>query len=149
MVDLISLYSKKILSLAADIPHSERLAESDASVTKRSPLCGSTVTVDLALEGGQIAAFGQDVKACALGQASAAVLGEHAIGLTLDEARGVREDLRAMLKDGAKPPVGKFEKLKLLEPARDYKNRHASIMLAYDATVEAMESVGAGASAQG
>jgi NifU-like protein involved in Fe-S cluster formation len=149
MVDLISLYSKKILSLAADIPHTGRLPEPEASVTKRSPLCGSTITIDLAVEDGHIAAFGQDVKACALGQASAAVLGEHAIGLTLDEARTVREDLRAMLKDGAKPPKGKFEKLKLLEPARDYKNRHASIMLAYDATVEAMESVGAGAAAQG
>jgi len=149
MVDLISLYSKKILSLAADIPHAERLTDPEASITKRSPLCGSTITVDLTLEGGHIAAFGQDVKACALGQASAAVLGEHAIGLTLDEARDAREALRAMLKDGAKPPKGKFEKLKLLEPARDYKNRHASIMLAYDATVEAMETIGARATAQG
>lgn len=149
MVDLINLYSKRILSLAADIPHTERLVDPDATSTKRSPLCGSTITVDVKLERGRIAAFGQDVKACALGQASAAVLGEHAIGLTLDEARAAREALRAMLKDGAKPPVGKFEKLKLLEPARDYKNRHASILLAYDATVEAMESVGAQACAGG
>lgn len=141
MVDLISLYSRKILALAAEIPHAARLADPEASVVKRSPLCGSTITIDLNVENGRIAAFGQDVKACALGQASASVLGEHAIGLSLDEARAVREDLRAMLKDGAKPPAGKFEKLKLLEPARDYKNRHASIMLAYDATVEAMESV--------
>lgn len=149
MVDLINLYSKKILSLAADIPHAERLADPDASSMKRSPLCGSTVTVDIKVDRGRISEFGQDVKACALGQASAAVLGEHAIGLTLPEARSIREDLRAMLKDGAKPPVGKFEKLKLLEPARDYKNRHASIMLAYDATVEAMESIDAQACAGG
>ena len=149
MVDLISLYSKKILALAADIPHAERLAEADATSTKRSPLCGSTITVDINVADGKITEFGQDVKACALGQASAAVLGEHAIGLSLPEARKVRDDLRGMLKDGAKPPVGKFDKLKLLEPARDYKNRHASILLAYDATVEAMESIGAQACADG
>ena len=143
MVDLISLYSKKILALASDIPHAERLSDPDASAMKRSPLCGSTITIDVKVEQGRIAEFGQDVKACALGQASAAVLGANAIGLDLQEAQQIREDLRAMLKDGAKPPTGKFEKLKLLEPARDYKNRHASIMLAYDATVEAMESVGA------
>lgn len=149
MVDLISLYSKKILALAADIPHAERLSDPDATSTKRSPLCGSTITVDIKADRGSITEFGQDVKACALGQAAAAVLGEHAIGLSLDEARTIREDLRAMLKDGAKPPTGKFKKLKLLEPARDYKNRHASIMLAYDATVEAMESVGADVCAGG
>jgi len=149
MVDLISLYSKKILSLAADIPHAERLVDPDATSTKRSPLCGSTITVDVKTKQGCITEFGQDVKACALGQAAAAVLGEHAIGLSLDEARAIREDLRAMLKDGAKPPVGKFKKLKLLEPARDYKNRHASIMLAYDATVEAMESIDADVCADG
>lgn len=148
MVDLISLYSKKILALASDIPHAERLSDPDASCMKRSPLCGSTITVDIKVEQGRISEFGQDVKACALGQASAAVLGEHAIGLELQEARQVRETLRAMLKDAGKPPAGKFEKLKLLEPARDYKNRHASIMLAYDATVEALESVCAEACAE-
>ena len=149
MVDLISLYSKKILALAADIPHAERLVDADATSTKRSPLCGSTITVDLNVADGKITEFGQDVKACALGQASAAVLGEHAIGLNLSQARKVRDDLRAMLKDGAEPPLGTFEKLKLLAPARDYKNRHASILLAYEATVEAMESVGAQACVEG
>ncbi len=142
MVDLISLYSKKILALASDIPHAERLSDADASSMKRSPLCGSTVTVDVKVTRGRITEFGQDVKACALGQASAAVLGANAIGLDLPGARRVREDLRAMLKDGAEPPSGQFDQLKLLEPARDYKNRHASIMLAYDATVEALESIG-------
>jgi len=149
MVDLISLYSKRILALAADIPHSERLTDPDSSSTKRSPLCGSTITVDLKVSDGCIKAFGQDVKACALGQAAAAVLAEHVIGLNLEGARQVREDLRAMLKDGAEPPTGTFEKLKFLEPARDYKNRHASILLAYDATVEAMEAVGMQACADG
>ena len=141
MVDLISLYSKKILALASDIPHAERLADPDASSMKRSPLCGSMITVDVKVAQGRIAEFGQDVKACALGQASAAILGANVIGLDLPSAKRAREDLRAMLKDGAKPPAGPFEQLKLLEPARDYKNRHASIMLAYDATVEALESV--------
>ena len=149
MVDLINLYSKKILSLASDIPHAERLSNPDASSMKRSPLCGSTITIDIKVDQGRIAEFGQDVKACALGQASAAVLGANAIGLDLREAKQVRENLRAMLKEGAKPPSGKFEKLKLLEPARDYKNRHASIMLAFDATVEALESVCAAACAEG
>jgi len=147
--DLMKLYSQRILALAAGIPRIGRLENPDGTAMKRSPLCGSTITVDIKTERGRISEFGQDVKACALGQASAAVLGEHAIGLNLDEARQVREDLHAMLKHGAEPPTGKFEKLKLLEPARDYKNRHASIMLAYDATVEAMESVGAEACANG
>jgi len=138
MVDLISLYSKRILALAADIPHAERLPNPDGSASKRSPLCGSTVTVDVKLERGRVSEFGQDVKACALGQASAAILGANVIGLDLSDARTVRDALRAMLKDGAKPPKGAFEKLSLLEPARDYKNRHASIMLTLDATVEAM-----------
>ncbi len=147
MVDLISLYSKRILALAADIPHAERLTDSDATSTKRSPLCGSTITIDIKVLQGRITDFGQDVKACALGQAAAAVLAEHVIGLTINEVRQVRDDLYAMLKEGAEPPTGTFEKLKYLEPAREFKNRHASIMLAYDATLEAMESVGAQACA--
>lgn len=149
MADLISLYSKRILALAADIPHAERLADPDASSSKRSPLCGSTVTVDIKMDRGRISEFGQDVKACALGQASAAVLGENVIGMTLAEAQAVRESLRAMLKDGGLAPDYPFQKLKLLKPARDYKNRHASILLAYDALVEAMECVGERACAGG
>ena len=143
MADLINLYSKRILALAADVPRTERLAQPDGSACKRSPLCGSTVTVDVNVRDGLIAEFGQDVKACALGQASAAVLGANVIGLSLDDVRGVRDGLEAMLKTGGPPPAGAFEQLSLLQPARDFKNRHASIMLAYDATVEAMESVGA------
>ena len=149
MADLINLYSKRILALAADIPHSGRLADADATSTKRSPLCGSTITIDINVLDGYITEFAQDVKACALGQAAAAVLGEHVIGLSLTEICQVRDDLRAMLKEGTKPPEGLFEKLKYLEPARDYKNRHASIMLAYDATAEALKAVCAGVCADG
>jgi NifU-like protein involved in Fe-S cluster formation len=141
--DLIQLYSKRILALAADIPHAERLAAPQGSATKRSPLCGSTVTVDVRLDDGRIAAFGQDVKACALGQASAAVLGGAALGRGRDEIAAGRDALRAMLKDGAPPPAAPFDGLAVLEPARDYKNRHASILLAWDAALAAIDDAAA------
>lgn len=136
--DLIKLYSQRILGLAADIPHRGRLEAPQASVRKRAPLCGSTVTVDLDLAEGRIARFGQDVKACALGQASAALLGRHAIGRTRAEIEAARDQLRAMLKEGAPPPGAPFEGYEVLEPARDYRNRHASILLSLEATAEAM-----------
>ncbi len=137
--DMVKLYSQRILALAADIPHAERLANPQVSAKKRSPLCGSTVTVDLNLEDGRIAAFGQDVKACALGQASASVLGRAAIGRTRDEIATARSQLQAMLKAEGPPPEAPFEGFEVLTPARDYKNRHASIMLALDATLAAFD----------
>jgi NifU-like protein involved in Fe-S cluster formation len=136
--DLIQLYSGRILALAADIPHTDRLDAPDASVKKRSPLCGSTVTVDVKLEDGRIAAFGQDVKACALGQAAAAVVGQNAIGCTRAEIEAARDALRAMLKSDGPAPPAPFDGLEVLRPARDYKNRHASILLAVEATAEAV-----------
>ncbi len=135
--DLIKLYSGRILALAADVPHTGRLPDPEGSVRKRSPLCGSTVTVDVTLRDGRIAAFAQDVKACALGQAAAAVVGQNAIGLTRAEVEAARDALRAMLKSGGPPPAAPFDGLEVLRPARDYKNRHASIMLALEATAEA------------
>ena len=139
--DLIKLYSGRILALASDIPHTEPLADPQASVRKRSPLCGSTVTVALDVDGGgRIARYAQDVKACALGQASASVWGAAVVGLSLDEARAVRDALRAMLKDGGPVPPAPFDGFAVLEPARGYRNRHASILLAPDATVEALEA---------
>jgi NifU-like protein involved in Fe-S cluster formation len=137
--DLIRLYSQRILALAADIPHAERLPAPQVTAKKRSPLCGSTVTVDLAVEDGRISAFGQDVKACALGQASAAVLGAVAIGRTRDEIARARDQLAAMLKSGGPVPDAPFEGYEVLLPARDYKNRHASILLALDATLAAFD----------
>lgn len=137
--DLIKLYSGKILALAADIPHLERLEAPQATVKKRSPLCGSTVTVDLTLEDGRIAAFGQDVKACALGQASASVAGAAAIGRTLEEVERARDQLKAMLKNGGPAPDAPYDGLEVLLPAREFKNRHASILLALEATLEAMQ----------
>jgi NifU-like protein involved in Fe-S cluster formation len=137
--DLIKLYSQRILALAADIPHTDRLTDPDATVKKRSPLCGSTVTVDVRLDGDRIGDFGQDVKACALGQAAASVVGAAAIGRTRAEIETARDQLKAMLKDGGPAPDAPFDALEVLMPARDYKNRHASILLALEATAAAMQ----------
>lgn len=137
--DLIKLYSGRILELAAEIPHAERLADPQASVKKRSPLCGSTVTVDMDVEDGRVVRFGQDVKACALGQASAAVVGGSILGRTREEVERARDELRAMLKNDGPPPASPFDGLEVLLPARDYKNRHASIMLAWEATLAAID----------
>lgn len=137
--DLIKLYSARILALAAEIPHQERLAAPDATVKRRSPLCGSTVTMDVLVQDGRLAEMGQDVKACALGQAAAAVAGQAAPGCTLDEISRGRDQLRAMLKGQGGVPDAPFEGFEVLRPAVDYKNRHASILLAMEALAEAME----------
>jgi NifU-like protein involved in Fe-S cluster formation len=135
--DLINLYSTRILGLAADIPHRTRLSAPDGTAKRRSPLCGSTVTVDLALDGDKIVGFGQDVKACALGQASAAVVGHNIVGRSEAEVQTGRDQLFAMLKSGGPTPDAPFDGLEVLGPASEYKNRHASILLAFDATLDA------------
>lgn len=137
--DLIKLYSARILALAADIPHLERLEAPDATVKKRAPLCGSTVTVDIKVTDGRISAFGQDVKACALGQASASVVGGAILGTSRAQVETARDQLKAMLKQDGPAPDSPFDGLEVLMPAKDYKNRHASILLALEATTEAME----------
>ena len=136
--DLIKLYSQKILALAAAMPHTGRLEAPDGTARKRSPLCGSTVTVDVRVRDGRITGFGQDVKACALGQAAASIVGAAAIGRTRAEIETARDQLRAMLKDDGPVPAAPFDGLEVLLPAREYRNRHASILLALDATAEAM-----------
>ena len=138
--DLIKLYSARILALAADIPHLGRLEAPDASVKRRSPLCGSTVTVDVTVRDGRIATLGQDVKACALGQAAAAVAGDAAPGATLDQVEKARDQLRAMLKEGGPVPDAPFDGFEVLSPAAEYKNRHASILLSIEAMAEAMQA---------
>ena len=135
--DLIKLYSARILALAADIPHTDAPI---ATAKKRSPLCGSTVTVDLVTEGGQLTAFGQDVKACALGQAAASVVGANIIGRTRSDVAAARDQLRAMLKADGPIPLAPFNGFEVLQPARDYKNRHASILLSLDATLDAFDA---------
>lgn len=136
--DLMKLYSGRILALAADIPHHGRLAAPTATARRRSPLCGSTVTVDLVVTGGRVSDYGQDVKACALGQASASVVGSAIIGCDSGQIIRARDELSAMLKAGGPVPSAPFQGLEVLLPARDYKNRHASILLALEAAAEAM-----------
>jgi NifU-like protein involved in Fe-S cluster formation len=131
------LYSAKILKAAANMPRAGRLAAPDASAEKVSKLCGSRVLVDVRLKDGRIADFAQEVKACALGQAAAAILGEHALGASVEEIESTRDALRAMLKTGGAPPEGRFADLAMLAPVKDYPPRHASTMLAFEATAEA------------
>lgn len=139
--DLIKLYSGRILALAADIPHTERLEAPQASVKKRSPLCGSIVTVDVNMHEGKISAFGQDVKACALGQASASVVGAAILGCTADQAFSARDQLRSLLKGCGVIPDAPFEGFEVFLPASAYKNRHSSILLAIEATCEAITEI--------
>lgn len=137
--DLVKLYSPRILELAANIPRVGRLEAPDASARKRSPLCGSTVTVDIRMRDGRIADFAQDVKACALGQAAAAVVGGAIIGCDRATVSRARDELWAMLKEDGPSPSPPFEQLEVLRPARAFGNRHASIMLALEATLAAMD----------
>ena len=146
--DLIKLYSARILALATEIPHHARLSDPQASVKRRSPLCGSSVTIDLDMEDGRVSRFGQDVKACALGQASAAILGAVVIGRSAEELAQARDALRAMLlQDGPVPPAP-FDGYEVLLPAREYRNRHASILLALEAAAEASATLSASAEAR-
>lgn len=134
------LYHNRVLELAADIPHAERLADPDGTSLKVSRVCGSTVEVDVRLDAdGRIAEIGVEPKACALGQATTSILARHAIGRSLAEMEAARDALRAMLKDGAEPPQGEFWELRHLQPVRDYPPRHTSTMLAFEAAVEAMK----------
>jgi NifU-like protein involved in Fe-S cluster formation len=136
--DLVKLYSGRILALAADIPHLGHLAAPQAKVRRRSPLCGSTVTVEVVVKDGRIAEFAQDVKACALGQAAAAVTGQVIMGRSQAEVEQARDELTAMLKTQGPVPSAPFDGLEVLLPARDFRNRHASILLSLEATAEAM-----------
>ncbi|MEE9428410.1 MAG: iron-sulfur cluster assembly scaffold protein [Paracoccaceae bacterium] len=138
-IDLFKLYSAKILKLAADIPLLGQLESPDATVKRRSPLCGSTVSVDISMVDGCIDQYAHDVKACALGQAAASVVAANVVGRTGEEIRTARDQLLAMLADHGPEPSPPFDDLKVLLPAREFVNRHASIMLALQATLEAIE----------
>lgn len=136
--DLIKLYSGRILELAANMTRTERLDAPDATVQKRAPLCGSTVTVDVKLDGERVTDFAQDVKACALGQAAASVVGREIVGLQKSEVILARDELSAMLRNNGPAPSAPFDDLSVLMAARDFSNRHASILLALEAVVEAI-----------
>ncbi|WP_104020496.1 iron-sulfur cluster assembly scaffold protein [Roseovarius nitratireducens] len=147
--DLIKLYSARILALAADIPRHGRLGDPQATVRRRAPLCGSTVTVDLCCEDGRVSDYAAEVKACALGQAAASVVGANIIGCTREEIAAARDALKAMLKEDGPTPPAPFDGLEVLRPARDYKNRHASILLTLEAATEAMDEIAARGSCAG
>jgi len=138
MID--DLYSARILMLAANLPHAGRLSSPEGTGERVAKLCGSRATVDVVLDDqDRIAAFAQDVKACALGQAAAGVLGEHVTGASVDEIRQARDAMAAMLKSGGEGPTGRFQDLRVLKPVADYPARHASSLVALEATLEAVE----------
>lgn len=145
MIDAV--YNSKILELAGNPPVAERLNAPDATARAHSKLCGSTVTVDLAMDDGKVAAFGQDVKACALGQASSAVMARQIVGTGAEELRALRETMVAMLKEDGPAPTGRFADLAWLQPVKDYPARHASTLLVFDAVVDALDRIEARASA--
>ena len=136
MID--DLYSAQLLKLAANLPRAGRLAAPDASVEKVAKLCGSRVLVDVKVEADQVVDFAQEVKACALGQAAASVLGAHVVGARLAELEVARDQFRAMLKEGGSPPDGRFSDLAMLAPVKDYPARHASTLLAFEAVTAAV-----------
>jgi NifU-like protein involved in Fe-S cluster formation len=140
---LDEIYNRRILELAADIPRLGRLDRPDASATAHSKLCGSTVTVDLKLEGDCVADFAHEVKACALGQASSSIMARLVVGSSADELRNIRLAMRRMLKEGGEPPDGRWSELRVLEPVRDFKARHASTLLTFDAVVDALDQISA------
>ena len=135
------IYNRKILEFAANIPHLQRLQHPGATAVGHSKLCGSKVTVDLTMKNGTVSEFGQDVKACALGQASSSIMGSHVIGSTAPELRALRETMYKMLKENGEPPKGKWSELEALIPVRDYKARHASTLLTFDAVVDAVNQI--------
>ena len=135
------VYNKRIIELAGNIPRLGRLSDAQASATAHSKLCGSTVTVDLKMEGPVVSDFAHDVKACALGQASSSIMASHVVGSNASELRELRETVRKMLKENGPPPQGKWADIALLEPVRDYKARHASTMLTFDAVVDAIGQI--------
>jgi NifU-like protein involved in Fe-S cluster formation len=135
------VYNKRIIELAGNIPRLGRLSDAQASATAHSKLCGSTVTVDLKMEGDEVTDFAHEVKACALGQASSSIMARHVIGAKADELRNLRETVRRMLKENGAPPDGKWADIAVLEPVRDYKARHASTMLTFDAVVDAVSQI--------
>ena len=135
------IYNRKILGFAADIPRLQRLQAADATAVAISKLCGSKVTVDVVLKDGVVSDFGHVVKACALGQASSSIMARHVVGSTPDELRALRQQMYKMLKEDGPPPAGKWSDLEALLPVKDFKPRHASTLLTFDAVVDALNQI--------
>jgi len=140
-MELSDLYSDKILEIAGNPPTAERLADPDASARRVSRICGSVIEVDLKVKDGVIVGYGHDVSACALGQTSAAIVAREIVGTPAAEFRQIREEMTAMLKADGAPPSGKWSDLQYLEPVRDYKPRHASTLLVFDAVADALDKL--------
>ena len=138
---LNDVYNRRILELAGSIPRIGRLDGPDASATAHSKLCGSTVSVDLKMDGDTVSDFAHEVKACALGQASSSIMARHVVGSQAEELRTLRDAVRRMLKENGAPPAGKWADIAVLEPVRDYKARHASTLLTFDAVVSAIDQI--------
>ena len=149
MTSLEDLYNSQILELAASIPRSRRLEQPDATATAHSKLCGSTITIDLKMDGDRVVDFGQTVKACLLGQSSAAIMGRHVVGASAAQVRKIAAGVRRMLKEGGAPPDEEWPEIKLLEPVRTYKARHASTLLVFDAVEDAIRQIEARRAAAG
>ena len=141
MTTLSEIYNTKILELAADIPGARRLEDADATATAHSKLCGSTITVDLKMRNAEVTDFGQTVKACLLGQAAASVVGRNIVGTSADEFRRIATEMRRMLKEDGPPPSGRWADLAVLQPVKDYRARHASTLLVFDAVERAMDEI--------
>jgi NifU-like protein involved in Fe-S cluster formation len=135
---LNDVYNKKILAFAADIPRLKRLDQPDATAVAHSRLCGSKVTVDVKLDGDVVSDFGHDVKACALGQASSSIMARHVVGSSVQELKDLRDQMHRMLKENGPVPTGKWSDLEALAPVRDFKARHASTLLTFDAVADAV-----------
>jgi len=138
---LTNIYNEHILDLAANIPRQGRLEAPDASAKAHSKLCGSTIIVDLVMQDGKVVDFAHDVKACALSQAAASIMARNIIGSTAPELRELRDKMRAMLKENGAPPDGKWAEMAVLEPVRDFKPRHTSTLLTFEATVDALNQI--------
>lgn len=147
MSDLDDIYSAKILELAAHIPRTARLPVPDATASARSKLCGSEIEIDLAITNGVVSGYGQTVKACLLGQATASIVGREIVGTSPAELRAVASSTRAMLKENGPPPTGRWSDLVVLQPVRDYKHRHDAVLLVFDAVVKALTTIEAKAAA--
>lgn len=138
---LNELYNKTILGLAGNISRTERLADPDATVFLDSPLCGSRITVDIRMQGDTVIDYGAEVRACALGQAASAIMAKHVVGQTAAQLRLLATEMRAMLKQHAPPPGGEWGELQALQPVADYKARHGSVMLPFEAVVRAIDEI--------
>ena len=139
--NLENLYNARLLELAGDIPLSERLENPQATVKLTSPICGSRIIVDLDVEDGKVVRYGQTVRACTLGQAAASVMARHVLGATSQELRAERETVRKLLKEGKAPSEADWEEIALFAPAKDFKSRHGSVLLAFDAVAKALDEI--------